>query len=125
MARTPRIQFPGAIYHAMTRGNARQKVFRDEWDYGRLSEGLKAAVDKFGFEVFSFVCISHTCPLWGQFPDLHRRRRELPQALRHPRPSGYETDDALRRFWQLAIPELRFPNVDARRAELDSSESAS
>jgi len=39
----------------MSRGNARQRIFRDERDYGRMMEGLEATVDKFGFEIFSFV----------------------------------------------------------------------
>ena len=55
MARPLRVQFPGAIYHAMSRGNGRQKIFRNERDYGRFLEGLEATVDKFGFEIFSFV----------------------------------------------------------------------
>ncbi len=33
MARLLRIEFPGAIYHVMSRGNARQTVFRDDSDY--------------------------------------------------------------------------------------------
>jgi hypothetical protein len=36
MARPLRVQFPGAIYHVMSRGNGRQKIFRDERDYGRF-----------------------------------------------------------------------------------------
>lgn len=57
MARPLRIQFPGAIYHVMSRGNGRQKIFRDERDYGRMLVGLEATADKFGFELFSFVCM--------------------------------------------------------------------
>ncbi len=41
----------------MSRGNGRQRIFRDERDYGRVLEGLEATVDKFGFEIFSFVCM--------------------------------------------------------------------
>ena len=55
MGRPLRIQFPGAIYHAVARGNRREKIFRDGRDYGRLLEGLETTVDKFGFEVFRFV----------------------------------------------------------------------
>jgi len=51
MARPLRIEFPGAIYHVMSRGNARQEIFRDERDYGRFLEGIEAAVEKFHFEV--------------------------------------------------------------------------
>ena len=39
------------------RGNVRQKIFRDERDYGRFLEGIEATVDKFSFEIFSFVCM--------------------------------------------------------------------
>ena len=41
MARPLRIEFPGAIYHVMSRGNARQTVFRDDSDYQRLINGLE------------------------------------------------------------------------------------
>ena len=32
MARPWRIEFPGAIYHVMSRGNAGETVFRDDSD---------------------------------------------------------------------------------------------
>ena len=32
MARRPRIEFAGAVYHDITRGNNRQKVFKDDRD---------------------------------------------------------------------------------------------
>jgi len=32
MARPLRIEFPGALYHVTSRGNARQRVFRDDRD---------------------------------------------------------------------------------------------
>ncbi len=69
MARALRIQFPGAIYHAMARGNARQKIFRDERDYGRFLEGLEATFDKFRFEIFSFVCMPNHIHLFFRTPE--------------------------------------------------------
>jgi len=33
MARRLRVQYPVAIYHVMSRGNARQKIVRDDADY--------------------------------------------------------------------------------------------
>src|ERR1700754_5022123 len=33
MARPLRIQYPGAVYHAMNRGGSRQRVFLDKQDY--------------------------------------------------------------------------------------------
>ena len=68
MGRPLRTQFPGAIYDAIARGNRRQKIFRDERDYGRLIEGLETTVDKFGFEVFSFVCMPNHIHLFFRTP---------------------------------------------------------
>lgn len=36
MPRRLRIQYPGAIYHVMSRGNARQKIVRDNEDRDRV-----------------------------------------------------------------------------------------
>ncbi len=55
MARPLRIEFPGAIYHVMSRGNARQTVFHDEGDYQRLFDGLAVVVSRSGWELLSFV----------------------------------------------------------------------
>jgi putative transposase len=55
MARPLRIEFPGAIYHVMSRGNARQAVFRDERDYQRMIDGLEQTVDRYGWELLCFV----------------------------------------------------------------------
>jgi hypothetical protein len=40
MPRRLRIEFEGAIYHVMARGNARQKIVRDDADRRRLIDGL-------------------------------------------------------------------------------------
>ena len=68
-ARALRIQFPGAIYHVMARGNARQKIFRDQRDYGRFLEGLEATFEKFRFEIFSFVCMPNPIHLFFRTPE--------------------------------------------------------
>jgi putative transposase len=66
MARPLRVEYPGAIYHVMSRGNGRQRVFRDERDFQRLLEGLESAVRKFDWLVVSYVwmpkgrCVAET-----------------------------------------------------------------
>jgi len=55
MARPLRIEFPGAIYHVMSRGTGRQTVFRDEGDYQRLCDGLAVVVSRSGWDLLSFV----------------------------------------------------------------------
>lgn len=41
MARLLRIQYPGAIYHAMARGVERRAIFQDPHDYERFLEELE------------------------------------------------------------------------------------
>ena len=55
MARPLRIEFPGAIYHVISRGNARQTVFRDDSDYQRLIKGLETVVGRLGWDLLCFV----------------------------------------------------------------------
>ena len=44
LARKPRVKFPGAIYHVVTRGDGRQLLFHDDRHYQRFTEGLEAEV---------------------------------------------------------------------------------
>ena len=55
MARPLRIQYAGAIYHAMARGNGRQLLFHGNDDYQRMTDGLDKTVSRTGWEVFAFV----------------------------------------------------------------------
>jgi hypothetical protein len=46
MARKLRIQFPGAIYHVMNRGDHREEIFRDDLDRHCFLETLEEARNK-------------------------------------------------------------------------------
>ncbi|MDC0935018.1 transposase [Pirellulales bacterium] len=69
MSRPLRIEYPGAIYHAMARGNRRQTIFRDSRDYRRFLDGLEATIEKFRFELFSFCCMPNHVHLFFQTPE--------------------------------------------------------
>jgi hypothetical protein len=50
MVRPLRIEYPGAVYLVIVRGNNRQAIFRDDGDrrvYLQASEGVKSFVDIF------------------------------------------------------------------------------
>jgi REP element-mobilizing transposase RayT len=47
MARPLRIEFPGAVYHITSRGNARQAIFIDDEDRGRFLDVLRMVVERF------------------------------------------------------------------------------
>ena len=55
MPRRLRIEFEGAIDHVMARGNARQKIVRDDGDRRRLIDGLEQSVIRHGWDLLSYV----------------------------------------------------------------------
>ena len=55
MARKPRIEFPGAFYHVIARGNNRQKIFACEEDYKYFLFFLKRTKERFKFTVYSYA----------------------------------------------------------------------
>ncbi|MFA6004436.1 MAG: transposase [Elusimicrobiota bacterium] len=54
MGRKPRILYPGAIYHAIARGNARQRLFfiPEDWDY--FMDSLARLKRTAGFRLFAY-----------------------------------------------------------------------
>jgi REP element-mobilizing transposase RayT len=59
MPRRLRIEFDGAIYHVMSRGNARQDIVHDDDDRTRLLADLERTIDRFEWEVLAFVIMSN------------------------------------------------------------------
>jgi REP element-mobilizing transposase RayT len=68
MSRPLRVEFSGAIYHVMCRGNGRQQIFHDDGDYQRLLDGLPVAVNRYGWELFSFVMMPNHFHLFLRTP---------------------------------------------------------
>lgn len=59
MPRRLRLQYQGAIYHLMARGNGRQDIVRDDDDRRRLLDHLARAVDRCSWRVYAFVVLSN------------------------------------------------------------------
>jgi putative transposase len=55
MARKPRIHFPGALYHVITRGNRRQGVFLDEKDLEQFLTYLSDCKSRFPFRLYAYA----------------------------------------------------------------------
>jgi REP element-mobilizing transposase RayT len=54
MPRKLRVEFPGALYHVMNRGDRREDIFRDDQDRARFLETLAEACTKTGWQVHAF-----------------------------------------------------------------------
>ena len=68
MARPLRIEYAGAIYHVMPRGNAGQAIFKDDVDRQNLFDGLEDTVIRCGWELFSFVFMPNHIHLFFRTP---------------------------------------------------------
>jgi len=49
MSRPQRIEFAGACYHVMARGNARERIHWDDEDRQRFLDGLSRVCGRFGW----------------------------------------------------------------------------
>jgi putative transposase len=59
MARKPRIEFTGAFYHVIIRGNQRQTIFRDEADCGKFLKVISHYRNQYGFLIYAFVFMNN------------------------------------------------------------------
>jgi len=57
MARPPRVEVPGALYHVIARGNQRRLVFRDAVDYHRYLELLARYQRRHGFTLYAYALL--------------------------------------------------------------------
>ena len=66
MARALRIEFEGAIYHLLARGNARQRIFRSDADREHFLLLLAQSLPRFGVELHGFVLMANHFHLLAQ-----------------------------------------------------------
>ena len=59
MARRARVQFEGALYHVLDRGDRRESIFRDDVDRERFLRTLGEACARTGWRVHAWVLMSN------------------------------------------------------------------
>ncbi len=59
MSRKPRIEFEGAFYHVITRGNQRQGIFKDREDYLRYLEILNDYKSRYKYFLYAYVLMNN------------------------------------------------------------------
>ena len=79
MARPLRIEFPGAVYHVTSRGNAKQAIFIDDGDRGRFLDVLSMVVERFHWVCHAYCLMENHYHLLIETPsgNLSRGMREL------------------------------------------------
>ena len=68
MARSIRIQYPGAFYHVMARGNRREAIFLDDDDRRFFLTALGEACEKTGWKVHAWVLMRNHYHLLCETP---------------------------------------------------------
>src|SRR5439155_3122841 len=68
MPRPLRVEFPGAIYHLMSRGDRGEPIFRDEEDRGRFLRTLGEACEKTGWQVHAYCLMGNHFHLVAETP---------------------------------------------------------
>lgn len=69
MPRPLRVQFPGAVYHVMCRGNRQEPVFKDQQDYKRFLDTLGETCGRCGWRVHAYVLMGNHYHLLLETPE--------------------------------------------------------
>lgn len=59
MARKPRVEYPGAFYHVIVRGNRREVIFHDDTDYRAYAERLERYRARDGVTLYAYVLMAN------------------------------------------------------------------
>jgi len=59
MARPLRIEYPGAAYHLMARGNQGRAIFQDDKDRKRFLDTLEESCQKTGWHIHAYCLIQN------------------------------------------------------------------
>jgi len=79
MARSLRIEYPGAIYHIMSRGNGQQDIYLEDSDRVVFLKTLAATIERFGWQCHAYCLMSNHYHLVIETPEpnLARGMRQL------------------------------------------------
>jgi REP element-mobilizing transposase RayT len=59
MARKPRIEYEGAFFHVITRGNQKQNIFKDPLDHRKFIEILIGYKQRYHFHLYAYILMSN------------------------------------------------------------------
>jgi putative transposase len=69
LARPLRLEFPGALYHITSRGNARQDIYLDDEDRHLFLEVLSEVIGRFGWIFHAYCLMGNHYHLLIETPD--------------------------------------------------------
>src|SRR5215469_5348712 len=99
MPRKLRIQFPGAMYHLMSRGDRRERIFLDDVDRQDFIKPLAEACQKTGWQVHAYCLMPnhYHVVLTGNLGEHHAG--ELHEEVAKAKAEGIVAEELNRRGW--------------------------
>lgn len=70
MPRKPRIEYSGAFYHVITRGNQKQKIFKDTADFEKFLQIIASYKQRRHFHLYAYVLMSNHLHLLVETQDV-------------------------------------------------------
>jgi len=70
MARKPRIEFPGALYHVIARGNHRNQIFLTPKDYQKYLYLVQRYKERYDFQLYAYALMSNHLHLLIETADI-------------------------------------------------------
>ena len=67
MSRPPRVEFAGAVHHAMARGDRREEIFRDDRDRSKFLGYLAEGAERYRVKVHCYVLMVNRFHLGGDY----------------------------------------------------------
>jgi hypothetical protein len=77
MARKLRVQYPGAVYHVMNRGDRREPIYADDQDWLLFLDTLAEACEKTDWQVHAWCLMSNPCSYPLYLEEASKRPRWL------------------------------------------------
>ncbi|MFC1577908.1 transposase, partial [Thermodesulfobacteriota bacterium] len=59
MARPLRVEYPGAFYHVINRGNAGENLFKGIRDREKFLEYLETAIERFSLKIYTYCLMTN------------------------------------------------------------------
>jgi len=78
MPRSVRIEYAGAVYHVMCRGDRREAIFHDDDDRRMMLQTLGEVCGRTGFAVHSYVLMTNHYHLLIETPEPNQREKGSP-----------------------------------------------
>ena len=123
MPRQRRVEYPGAMYHVMSRGDRREDIFLDDVDRHDFIKTTAEACQKTGWQVHAYCLLRNHYHLVLETPDANRQEFERRTEARRLAETDEEALGALRHGWCLGSGDFKHQMLEQMTGQLGDHHS--